>query len=131
MAEFETTTRKGRVVYSRRKHYFSLRDVKRIWSSIKKTTDPDNGYSGEDIKIMQEMTKDFMELVYPRYAMIRKEMIPIEERTEIKTFISNTTIELMIEIIEKIPFIPQRLERTIAEFIYWNMIAFLDSILLK
>jgi len=129
MAEFETTTRKGRVVYNRRKHYFKMSDLKRIWERMKKDTDPDNGWTLEDIKTMRYLTGQFIELLSPEFRNMLEPDLGMEEKREIKGFLANTTIDLMIEIIEKVPFIPQRLERTIAEFIYWNMIYLLDSII--
>lgn len=129
MGKFETTTSKGRVVYGRKKHYFRPTDLLRIWRSVKKNIDPEKEISEETKMFFLNLGWDIIKAVEPDAQFSVKKETEQVIVDQIENTIQNISIGLMVEMIEKIPFLPQKYELLIAENIYWSVWHFLNNLL--
>jgi len=117
-------TLKGRVVYNRKKHYFKTKDLIRIWNKVKFVIPFEAVKDLSVIGYLRELNTELTEIILP----FSFTATPQEEE-ELKNFLDEVNIILLTEIVEKIPFIPNRLEEKIAEFIYWNVYRLVDRII--
>lgn len=131
-------TQTGKIVYRRKRHPFGVKDLNRIWDSISDTfnyepwtyTDADR----EGVERLRQKVGYFLGEYIPKS---EEKMNQVNEgfRNDLellegtKRLIAEISIDLLTEIIEKIPGIPQRLEREIAEWLYWTSVYGLDKLL--
>lgn len=129
MGEFETTTRKGRVVYNRPEHYFNTKDLKRVYLSVEKNLGPILNIKLSDLDNLWFIMDAILKNYFRGHTLQLEEVEDPETMRELESIIQRISIDLLVEIIEKIPFIPQKYEYMIAEFIYWHTFRYIDDLI--
>jgi len=129
MAEFEITTRVGRVVYRRKTHYYKASDIVRIWNALKKNLPPKNEIKQSDKLLYTLLATDILDTVSDKYQVTGTPPETPEEKASLENFIQNLSITMLTEIVGLIPGFPNKWETEIAEFLYWKVYYFLKDLI--
>lgn len=127
MGEYETTTRTGRVVYTRRRHYFKPQDLLRIYESIRINYPPIE-ISQEDLSKLKTIRDSITEIYFPVVEDEEKEELHSRYAPGFEGMIQKLSVNMLEELFYHFGIRALTYEKSAEDF-YWLVWNSLDKLI--